>query len=144
MSIIGEFRQFAVKGNMVDMAAGIIIGAAFGAIVSSLVDDIIMPPIGLLVGGVDFSQLFVVLDGTGDFNTIEEAKAAGAVTWNIGMFINAVVKFLIIAFSVFLLVRSMNRLFQKQQAEPAKAPAPPREVVLLEEIRDLLARDGKP
>ena len=140
MSIIDEFRKFAVKGNMVDMAAGIIIGAAFGAIVSSLVDDIIMPPIGLLVGGVDFSQLFVVLNGQGDFATIAEAQAAGAVTWNVGMFINAVIKFLIVAWAVFFLVRTMNRLFYKQEVEPAKAPPPPREVVLLEEIRDLLAK----
>ncbi|WP_152527840.1 large conductance mechanosensitive channel protein MscL [Lutibaculum baratangense] len=138
--MIAEFRKFAVKGNMVDMAAGIIIGAAFGAIVSSLVDDIIMPPIGLLLGGVDFSQLFVVLNGEGNFNTIAEARAAGAVTWNIGLFINAVIKFLIVAWAVFLLVRTMNRLFVKQQVEPAAAPEPPREVVLLEEIRDLLAK----
>ena len=140
MSIINEFRKFAVKGNMVDMATGIIIGAAFGAIVSSLVDDIIMPPIGLLIGGVDFSQLFVVLKGSGDYQTIAEAKAAGAVTWNIGLFINAVIKFLIVAWAVFMLVRGMNRLFYKQEAKPAEAPPPPRDVVLLEEIRDLLAQ----
>ncbi len=140
MSILDEFRKFAVKGNMVDMAAGIIIGAAFSGIVSSLVDDIIMPPIGLLVGGVDFSQLFVVLKGQGDFNTIAEAKAAGAVTWNVGMFINALIKFLIVAWAVFFMVRAMNRLFRKQEVAPAKAPEPPRDIVLLQEIRDLLAK----
>ena len=89
--MLREFKQFALKGSVLDLAVGIIIGAAFTAIVSSLVDDILMPPIGLILGGVDFSQLFVVLDGEGEFNTIEQAREAGAVTWNIGQFINALI-----------------------------------------------------
>ena len=137
--MLKEFREFALKGNVLDLAVGIIIGAAFGAIVSSLVDDIIMPPIGLILGGVDFSQLFVDLDGEGDFNTIAQAKEAGAVTWNIGLFINAIIKFLIVAFAVFLLVQAMNRLVRKQEAKSPEAPKPAEDVVLLREIRDLLA-----
>jgi large conductance mechanosensitive channel len=135
--MLKEFKEFALKGNMLDLAVGLIIGAAFGAIVSSLVDDIIMPPIGLLLGGVDFSQLFVVLKGDGPYNTIAQAKEAGAVTWNIGLFINAMIKFLIVAFSVFLLVKAFNRLARKQERKPADAP-PAENVVLLREIRDLL------
>jgi large conductance mechanosensitive channel len=125
---------------VLDLAIGIIIGAAFTAIVSSLVDDIIMPPIGLITGGVDFSQLFVVLDGQGPYNTIEQAKADGAVTWNIGLFINAVIKFLIVAFAVFLLVKAINRMVRKQEQKAPDAPKPAEDVVLLREIRDLLAR----
>ena len=109
-----EFREFAMRGNVVDMAVGIIIGAAFGAIVKSMVDDIIMPPIGLLLGNVDFSNLFVVLkEGhklAGPYATLAEAKTAGAVTLNYGLFINTLISFVIIAFSVFMLIRSMNRL----------------------------------
>jgi large conductance mechanosensitive channel len=137
--MLKEFKEFALKGNMLDMAVGIIIGAAFGAIVSSLVDDVIMPPIGLLIGGVDFSQLFLVLDGSGDYNTIEQAKEGGAVTWNIGLFVNALIKFVIIAFAVFMLVKAFNRLMRKQEEKPAEAPPPPEDVTLLREIRDLLA-----
>jgi large conductance mechanosensitive channel len=137
--MLREFKEFALKGNVLDLAVGIIIGVAFTAIVSSLVDDILMPPIGLILGGVDFSQLFVVLDGEGDFNTIDQAKEAGAVTWNIGLFINALIKFLIVAFAVFLLVKAINRLLRKQEQGAPDAP-PPEEVKLLREIRDLLAR----
>src|SRR5688572_5411107 len=137
--MLKEFKEFALKGNMLDLAIGIIIGAAFGAIVSSLVDDIIMPPIGLLLGGVDFAQLFVVLKGEGDFNTIEQAKEAGAVTWNIGLFINAVIKFLIVAFAVFLLVKASNKLVRKQEQKKPEAQPPAEEVVLLREIRDLMS-----
>ncbi len=138
--MLKEFKEFALRGNMLDLAVGIIIGAAFGAIVSSLVDDIIMPPIGLILGGVDFSQIFVVLKGEGDFNTIQQAKEAGAVTWNIGLFVNAVIKFLIVAFSVFLLVKAINKLTRKPEAKAPAAPPPPAEdVQLLREIRDLLA-----
>ena len=137
--MLKEFREFALKGNVLDLAIGIIIGAAFTAIVSSLVDDIIMPPIGLATGGVDFSQLFVVLKGEGDYNTIAQAKDAGAVTWNIGLFINAVIKFLIVAFAVFLLVKAINKLVRKQEKESAEAPKPSEDVQLLREIRDLLA-----
>ncbi len=141
--MLQEFKEFALRGNVLDMAVGIVIGAAFGVIVSSLVDDIIMPPIGLVLGGVDFSQLFLVLEGEGTFNTIEQAKAAGAVTWNIGLFINAVIKFVIIAFALFLVVKGFNTLRRLQDAAPAApaAPAPPpRSEMLLEEIRNLLAR----
>lgn len=138
--MLKEFKEFALRGNMLDLAVGIIIGAAFGAIVSSLVDDIIMPPIGLILGGVDFSQIFVVLKGEGDFNTIQQAKEAGAVTWNIGLFVNAVIKFLIVAFSVFLLVKAINKLTRRQEVKAPAAPPPPAEdVQLLREIRDLLA-----
>ena len=138
--MLKEFKEFALKGNVLDMAVGIIIGVAFGAIVSSLVDDIIMPPIGLILGGVDFSQLFVVLRGDGDFNTVAQAEEAGAVTWNVGLFINAIIKFLIVAFAVFLLVKVFNRLLRKQEAKSAEAPPPAEDVVLLREIRDLLAQ----
>jgi large conductance mechanosensitive channel len=137
--MLKEFKEFALKGNVLDLAIGIIIGAAFTAIVSSLVDDIIMPPIGLLLGGVDFSQIFVVLKGDGTYNTVAQAKEAGAVTWNVGLFINAIIKFLIVAFAVFLLIKAINTVTRKREAAPPPA-APPEDVVLLREIRDLLAR----
>jgi large conductance mechanosensitive channel len=139
--MFAEFKKFALKGNMLDMAVGIIIGAAFSAIVSSLVDDIIMPPIGLLLGGVDFSDLFVVLkSGTpaGPYATVAAAAEAGAVTWNVGLFVNAIIKFAIVAFALFMLVRGINRLRQEQEAAPAAPAAPSKEEVLLGEIRDLL------
>lgn len=125
MKILKEFQEFAVKGNVVDMAVGIIIGGAFGTIVSSLVADIIMPPIGLLLNGVDFANLFVVLkEGAtvGPYATLADAQKASAVTMNYGMFINKFISFLIVAFAVFLLVKMMNKL--KRQNE---APAPPAE-----------------
>lgn len=133
-----EFKEFALKGNMLDMAIGIIIGAAFGAIISSLVDDVIMPPIGLLLGGVDFSQFFVVLKGEGDFSTIQQAHEAGAVTWNIGLFINAILKFLIIAVALFIVVKGVNAMRKQEEEAPAKPAPPPQDIVLLTEIRDLL------
>lgn len=120
--MLKEFREFAVKGNAVDMAVGIIIGAAFGAIVTSLVADIIMPPIGILMGNLDFANMLIVLkDGKvpGPYATLAQAKAAGAVTLNYGQFINAVINFVIVAFSVFLLVRNINRLRQEKEAPPA-------------------------
>jgi large conductance mechanosensitive channel len=122
MGMVKEFREFAIKGNVVDMAVGIIVGAAFGTIVKSLVDDIIMPPIGLLLGNVDFSDLFIVLKQgavAGTFATIADAKAAGAVTLNYGSFINTVVSFLIVAFAVFMLVKNINRLKREKEAVPA-------------------------
>jgi large conductance mechanosensitive channel len=122
MGMMKEFREFAVKGNVVDMAVGIIIGAAFGTIVKSLVDDIIMPPIGLLLGNVDFSDLFIVLKQgvtAGPFATMADAKAAGAVTLNYGSFINTLVSFLIVAFAVFMLVKNINRLKREKEAVPA-------------------------
>ncbi|HKI82830.1 MAG TPA: large conductance mechanosensitive channel protein MscL [Candidatus Krumholzibacteria bacterium] len=124
--MLKEFKEFAIKGNAVDMAVGIIIGAAFSTIVKSLVADIIMPPIGLLLGGVDFSNLFVVLkrgaEVAGPYESLVAAQEAGAVTVNIGVFINTIISFLIVAFAVFFVVRSINRL---KREEPAPAPAEP-------------------
>ena len=134
-----EFRDFAVKGNVVDMAVGVIIGGAFGKIVSSLVGDILMPPIGKLMGGVDFSNLFLII-GPEQYKTLDAAKAAGAATWNYGIFINNIINFLIVAFCVFLIVKALNKAKKKEVEVPAAAPAPPREVVLLEEIRDILKK----
>lgn len=141
--MLKEFREFAVKGNVVDMAVGIIIGAAFGRIVDSLVKDVIMPPIGLMLGKVDFANLFLVLkQGTipGPYPTVEAAQAAGAVTINYGMFVNNIISFVIVAFAVFLLIRGINRMRRKQEEKPAAPPAPPEEVALLREIRDSLKR----
>jgi len=121
-----EFKEFAMKGNVVDMAVGIIIGAAFGTIVKSLVDDVIMPPIGLLLGNVDFTNFFVVIkEGAtaGPFATLAEAQKAGAVTINYGLFITTIISFLIVAFSVFLLIRGMNRLRREKEAPPAEPTA---------------------
>ncbi|HEX6003443.1 MAG TPA: large conductance mechanosensitive channel protein MscL [Burkholderiales bacterium] len=141
--MLKEFREFAMRGNVVDMAVGIIIGAAFGKIVDSLVKDLIMPPIGLLLGKVDFSNLFLVLkQGTtpGPYLTVDAAQKAGAVTFNYGLFVNNVISFLIVAFAVFLLIRAINRLRRREEEKPAEPPAPPEEVVLLREIRDTLRR----
>lgn len=135
--MLKEFKEFAMRGNVVDMAVGIIIGAAFGTIVKSLVDDVIMPPIGLLLGGVDFTDFFITLSG-GTYATLAAAKEAGAVTLNYGAFINTVISFVIVAFAVFLLIKQINRLTPKEEEAPKEPPAPPREEVLLEEIRDLL------
>src|SRR6266481_9440444 len=133
-----EFRDFAMRGNVIDLAVWIILGAAFTTIVNSLVNDIIMPPLGLLIGGIDFSNFFVTLKG-GSFPTLEAAKAAGAVTINYGQFINAVIRFVIVAFAIFILVKQVNRLKTEESAsEPAPPPEPPRQEVLLAEIRDLL------
>jgi large conductance mechanosensitive channel len=124
MSMIKEFKEFAVKGNVVDMAVGIIIGGAFGTIVKSLVADVIMPPIGLLLGNVDFAELFMVLKSgstPGPYMTLADAQAAGAVTINYGLFLNSVVSFVIVAFAVFMLIRSINRLKREQEA-PAAEP----------------------
>src|ERR1700686_5770747 len=132
-----EFRAFAIRGNVVDLAVGIILGAAFTTIVNSLVNDIIMPPLGLLIGGIDFANFFVTLKG-GSFPTLEAAKTAGAVTINYGLFIKAVIRFVIVAFAIFILVKQINRLrLQEPPAEPAP-PEPPRQEVLVAEIRDLL------
>ena len=137
--MLKDFKEFAVKGNMVDMAVGIIIGVAFGGVVGSLVKDIIMPPIGLLTGGLDFSNQFAVLkaakDGSTHFNTVLEAGKAGAVTLNYGSFITLVINFIIVAFAVFLLVKAVNKLRKQQPATPA---APTAQENLLVEIRDIL------
>jgi large conductance mechanosensitive channel len=133
-----EFREFAMRGNVVDLAVGIILGVAFTTIVNSLVNDIIMPPVGLLIGGIDFANFFLTLKG-GSYPTLEAAKAAAAVTINYGLFINAVIRFVIVAFAIFILVKQINRLrWQEEAKEPAASPEPSREEVLLTEIRDLL------
>ena len=121
MGMVSEFKQFAMRGNVVDMAVGIIIGAAFGAIVKSLVTDVIMPPIGLLLGGVDFTNIFITLSG-GDYASLAEAQEAGAATINIGVFINQVISFIIVAFAVFLLIRAINNLKKKEEEAPAPEP----------------------
>jgi len=144
MGLVKEFREFAVKGNAVDLAVGVIIGAAFGAVVNSIVNDLIMPPIGRITGGVDFKDKFVNLtpgkltpDGRAVVSLVD-AKAAGATTWNYGLFVNTVINFLIVAFCVFLLVKAINMLRRKEAAAPSVAPAPTREELLLTEIRDVL------
>ena len=134
------FRDFVSRGNVIDLAVGVIIGAAFGKIIDSLVKDVIMPPIGLLFGKVDFANLFMVLKPgavPGPYLTVEAAQKAGAVTFNYGLFINTMTSFVIVAFAVFLLIRLINRLRQQEQAKPA---APPEEIVLLREIRDALKK----
>ncbi len=135
--MLKEFKEFAVKGNVVDLAIGIILGVAFTAIVNSLVNDIIMPPIGVLLGGTDFTDLYINLSG-GEYASLEAAREAGAATINYGIFINAVITFVIVAWVLFFLVKGMNRLKRQEEEKPAEPAAPPREEVLLEEIRDLL------
>lgn len=135
--MLKEFKEFAMKGNMIDMAVGIILGAAFSGVVSSLVDDIFMPVIGLLLGGLDFTNLFIIL-GEGTFTTIEQAKEAGVATWNIGLFINATIKFVMVAFALFILIKGINEMRKKEEEAPKKPAEPPKQEVLLEEIRDLL------
>jgi large conductance mechanosensitive channel len=135
MKLVDEFKSFAMKGNVVDMAVGIIIGAAFGKIVSSMVGDIIMPPLGLLIGGVNFTDLKVILKAA--------EGAAPAVTWNYGNFLQAAFDFLIVAFAVFMVIKAINSAKKKEEAAPAAPPAPPaptKEEVLLAEIRDLLKK----
>jgi large conductance mechanosensitive channel len=132
MKILDEFKKFAIKGNMVDMAVGIIIGAAFGKIVASLVSDIIMPPIGLLLGGVNFADLKVVMKAA--------TETAPAVTWNYGSFIQVLIDFLILAFVVFMLIKAINAAKKKEEAAPAAPPAPTKDQTLLTEIRDLLKK----
>lgn len=116
-----EFREFAMRGNVLDMAIGVVIGAAFGRIVSSLVEDIVMPPLGLLIGRMDFSNLFISLSGR-RYASLAEAKAAGAATLNIGLFLNAVLNFIIVAFAIFLVIRAVNRLQRRKEAAPATGP----------------------
>jgi large conductance mechanosensitive channel len=131
---VTEFREFAMKGNVVDMAVGIILGAAFGKIVTSLVNDVVMPPIGLLTGNMDFSQLFINLGDT-SYESLEAATAAGAPVIKYGAFVNSVLDFVIVAASIFVAIRAMNRLRKKQEAKP---PEPSTQEKLLTEIRDLL------
>jgi large conductance mechanosensitive channel len=135
-----EFRTFVMRGSVVDLAVGVMIGAAFNSIVNSLVKDMLTPPLGLLLGGVDLSDFFVTLKGSGQYATLKEATAAGAVTLNYGVFINAILSFLIIAFVLFLLLRQINRL--KTPPKDAPPPEPAEEVLLLREIRDALKARG--
>ena len=139
---VEEFQKFIMRGNVVDLAVGIIIGAAFTAIVGSLVKDIFNPIIGLLIGGIDFSNIFVVLKGE-RLATLEATTKAGGVTLNVGLFINAVIQFAIVAFAVFWLVKALSRMQRKAEAAPATPAVPPRNEVLLEEIRDLLKQGAQ-
>jgi large conductance mechanosensitive channel len=139
--MLEEFKKFAMRGNVVDLAVGVIIGAAFGKIVDSLVKDIIMPPIGLILGKVDFANLFVVLKPgalPGPYASVDAAQKAGAVTLNYGVFINTAISFVIVAWAVFLLIKLMNRLDRKQQEAPVPTPETPEDIKLLREIRDEL------
>jgi len=138
--MLKEFKEFALRGNVVDMAVGIIIGAAFSTIVKSLVDDIIMPPIGVITGGMDFSNMFVALNGE-HYDSLAQARQAGAPTMNFGLFINSVISFTIVAFVLFMVVKAMNQLRRKQEEQPATEPPPSREVELLQEIRDALVKN---
>lgn len=132
MKIIQEFREFAMRGNVIDLAVGIVIGTAFGAITSSLVKDVIMPPIGFIMGRVDFSKL--------KWTMIEASEGIEAVTINYGLFIQTLVNFIIVAWAMFVIIKVMNKLKRKQDTGAADAPPPPRQEVLLEEIRDLLKK----
>ena len=136
-----EFKKFAMRGNVIDLAVGVIIGASFTGIVNSLVKDVIMPPIGLALGGVDFSNFFVVLKGDRAVDTLAAATAAKDVTINYGLFVNAVINFVIVAFVLFILVRQMNKLVAPNPSAQA-APPPSEEILLLREIRDSLKARG--
>lgn len=143
MSLKQEFKEFIMRGNVIDLAVGMVIGTAFSGIVKSLVDDVIMPPVGLLLGGVDFSNLFVTLkDGANapeaGYATLEAAKAAGAVTMNLGLFINTIISFLIVAAAIFMVIKAINKM-KKPAAEEALAE-PSEDIVLLREIRDSLKK----
>lgn len=148
MSIRDEFKSFIMRGNVIDLAVGMVVGTAFSGIVKSLVDDVLMPPIGLLLGGVDFSNLFITLKQgenvpAGGYATLEAAKAAGAVTLNLGVFINTIISFLIIAMALFFVIKAMNTLkarAETQTTEEAEV-APSEEVLLLREIRDSLKKE---
>ena len=137
--MLKEFKEFAIKGNVIDMAVGVVIGGAFGKIVNSLVADIIMPPIGLLLGKVDFTNLFLNLSGT-PVASLADAKAKGLATLNYGVFINTTFEFVIIAFAIFMVVKQINRLKREAPAAPAAPPEPSNEEKLLAEIRDLLKK----
>jgi large conductance mechanosensitive channel len=138
-----EFREFAMRGNVVDLAVGVVIGAAFGKIVDSLVKDIIMPPLGFIIGKVDFTNMFLTLvDGTknaGPYETLKAAQEAGAVTLNFGMFINSLISFVIVAFAIFLVVKAMNKMKREEVPAPV-ATETPEEIALLREIRDSLKK----
>ncbi len=137
MALLSEFKKFAVRGSVVDLAIGVIIGASFTGIVTSLVNDVLMPPIGLALGGVDFANFFLGLKGDPHIETLAADKAAKAVTVNYGLFINAIINFLIVAFVLFLLLRQLNKLVAPP-ATPEAAPPPSEEILLLRDIRDSL------
>ncbi len=139
MSFIQEFKQFAMRGNVVDLAVAVVIGGAFGKIVDSLVKDVVMPPIGALLGGVDFKHLYIDLSG-GGYETLEAAEKAGAPLIKYGAFINSLVDFLIIAFAIFVAVKAINSLKRKEDAPPPASAAPPEDILLLREIRDSLKK----
>ncbi len=139
MSVFSEFREFALKGNVVDLAVGVVIGAAFGTIVASLVDDLIMPLIGAATGGLDFSNYFLPLSNAVTASTLDAAKEQGAV-FAYGKFITAVIKFAIVAWVLFLVIKGMNAMKRKEEAAPAAVAETPADVKLLTEIRDLLAK----
>jgi large conductance mechanosensitive channel len=142
--VLKEFKEFAMRGNVIDMAVGIIIGAAFGKIVTSLVNDVVMPPIGLLLGNMDFSDLFLNLSMDASYPSVAAAEEAGAPIIKYGLFINNVLDFVIVAFAIFLLIRAINRLKRKQEAAPPPPPpAPSVEQKLLTEIRDLLKAQAR-
>ncbi len=135
---INEFRAFIMRGNVIDLAVGIIIGVAFTGVVNSLVKDILTPLLGLLFGGIDFTNIFVTLKGP-TAPTLAEAQKAGAVTWNIGLFLNTVIQFVIVSFAIFWLIKALTRLHVREEAAAPPPPPPPRSEELLEEIRDILA-----
>lgn len=139
--MFNEFKEFAMKGNLVDLAVGFILGGAFSTIVKSLVNDIVMPPLGLLLGGVDFADLIVPLDGN-QYESLAAANEAGAPVIAYGLFINNVISFVIMALALFFLVKGINSMRRKQEEAPAEVPAPPRQEILLEEIRNLLAKQS--
>lgn len=141
--MLKEFKEFAMRGNVVDMAVGIIIGAAFGKIVTSLVNDVVMPPIGLLLGSVDFTNLFLNLDLDTDYATLAAAEEAGAPIIKYGMFINTVLDFVIVAFAIFLVIKALNKLKRQQAAQPPAPPAPSAQEKLLTEIRDVLKTQAR-
>jgi large conductance mechanosensitive channel len=142
MSIYSEFKAFAMRGNAIDLAVGLVVGAAFSSIVNSLVKDLINPPLGLALGGIDFSNFFVVLSGGGPYATLKAATDAGAVTVNYGLFLNTLINFLIVAFALFIVVKQVNRLTAPRVVEKPGDPPPPEDIRLLREIRDAL-KEGK-
>jgi large conductance mechanosensitive channel len=137
--MLAEFREFISRGNVIDLAVGVIIGAAFTGIVNSLVNDILMPPLGMLLGGIDFSDFFITLKGSG-YPSVEAAKAGGGVTLNYGLFINAVIRFVIVAFAIFMVVKQVNRFRKAKEATP---PPPSAQETLLVEIRDILKKSAR-
>ncbi len=144
--MLKEFKEFAMRGNVIDMAVGIIIGGAFGTIVKSLVSDILLPPIGLAMGGIDFTNIFLTLKGD-PAATLEASKKAGNVTMNLGLFINSMISFLIVAFALFLVIKAMNeakrRMEGEAEEEPEAPPKPTKSEELLEEIRDALVNPSQ-